>query len=312
MKKEIFSSFVSPKEKKPLSFNDLEIRDGLVDLLHIDSLSDITKEQKRYYDHNAEQYDDFANITFAIQNENEEEIRRKFVEWLEIKEENKVLDLSCGTGRDSVYIAEKLKNGSLFCVDISEEMLRVCKNKIDKLNVDSCFCLANAEYLPFKDNTFDRLISFGGLNVFGDIEKSLKEIARVVKPGGKVLVGDESMPPWLYDTEFGKILLNNNPLFKFSIPLSKMPVDARNVVVRWIIGGVYYVIQFDVGEGEPKGNFDFPIPGLRGGTLNTRYYGKLEGVLPDIKEKIYLKAKEEKKSVHEWLNENLIRILGEK
>lgn len=95
-------------------------------------------------------------------------------------------------------------------------------------------------------------------------------MARVVKPGGKVLVG-ESMPPWLYNTEFGKVLLNNNPLFKFEIPFEKLPIETRNVVVRWIIGGVYYMIEFDIGEGEPqRESFDLEIPGLEGGTLNTR------------------------------------------
>ena len=144
------------------------------------------------------------------------------------------------------------------------------------------------------------------------LKKALSEMARVVKPGGKVLVGDESMPPWLYDTEFGKILLDNNPLFKFEIPLNKMPVEARNVIVRWIIGGVYYMIEFNVGVGEPKGNFDLEIPGKRGGTLNSRYYGKLEGVTSEIKKQIYIKAQQENKSTHDWLNENLKKILDKK
>lgn len=200
----------------------------------------------------------------------------------------------------------------MVCADISKEMLKKCKEKVDKISIDSTYCIANAEYLPFEDNYFDRLISFGGLNVFGDIKKSLSEMARVVKPGGKVLVGDESMPPWLYNTEFGKVLLNNNPLFKFEIPFEKLPIEARNVVVRWIIGGVYYMIEFDIGEGEPQGNFDLEIPGLRGGTLNTRYYGKLEGVSSMIKRKVIKQAQSEGKSIHQWLNENLSKILGSK
>lgn len=191
-------------------------------------------------------------------------------------------------------------------------MLKKCKEKIDKFKINSHYCVANAEYLPFADNSFDRLISFGGLNVFGDIKKALSEMVRVVKPGGKILVGDESMPPWLYDTEYGKVLLNNNPLFKYEIPLDKMPVEARNVVLRWIIGGVYYMIEFDVGIGEPKGNFDLQIPGVRGGTLNTRYYGKLEGVNPNIKQKVAEQAIKEGKSIHTWINEKLTSILDEK
>lgn len=301
--------FFNPKENKQVNIE--ANHEGIYDLFFSDELSEITEEHKSYYDENAKIYDDVAHLSFEIQNENEDEVRSNFIKWLNLNENHDVLDLSCGTGKDSVNIAKKLKSGSLVCADISKEMLKRCKEKVDKFPIDSIYCVANAEYLPFKDNSFDRLISFGGLNVFGDIKQSLSEMVRVVKPGGKILVGDESMPPWLYNTEFGKILLDNNPLFKFEIPFDKLPVEARNVVVRWIIGGVYYMIEFDVGEGEPQGNFDLEIPGLRGGTLNTRYYGKLEGVSHKIKKKVIQQAQQEGKSIHQWLNENLSKVLGD-
>lgn len=304
--------FFNPKEKTEINLTDIDTDDGIYNLFFGEELDDITKEQKEYYDLNASIYDDVAHLTFDIQNEDEDKVREDFINWLDVKSNHTVLDLSCGTGKDSVGIAKKLETGSLYCADISQEMLKKCKEKVNKHNVNAIYCLANAEYLPFKDNSFDRLISFGGLNVFGNIQQALKEMARVVKPGGKVLVGDESMPPWLYNTEFGKILLNNNPLFKFEIPLKEIPIEARNVIVRWIIGGVYYMIEFDVGDGEPKGNFDLLIPGARGGTLNTRYYGKLEGVNKDIKCKVTAQAAKENKSVHEWLNENLTDLLKKK
>ncbi|MFA5455756.1 MAG: methyltransferase domain-containing protein [Sulfurimonas sp.] len=301
--------FFDPIKKRALSFKEINTSEGICNLFFGKELKEITKEQKEYYDKNAQIYDDVAHLTFDIQNENEQKIRDDFITWLNLESNHTVLDLSCGTGKDSVGIAQKLKNGSLYCADISKEMLKKCKEKVDRYDIDVTYCLANAEHLPFKDNSFDRLISFGGLNVFGDIEQALQEMARVVKPGGKVLVGDESMPPWLYDTEFGKILLNNNPLFTFEIPLKEIPVEARNVIVRWIIGGVYYMIEFDVGEGEPQGNFDLLIPGTRGGTLNTRYYGKLEGVTKELKSMVIKQAQNEDKSIHQWLNENLSKIL---
>lgn len=302
--------FFNPKENKQVNIE--ANHEGIYDLFFSDELSEITEKHKSYYDENAKIYDDVAHLSFEIQNENEDEVRSNFIKWLNLNENHDVLDLSCGTGKDSVNIAKKLKSGSLVCADISKEMLKRCKEKVDKFPIDSIYCVANAEYLPFKDNSFDRLISFGGLNVFGDIKQSLSEMVRVVKPGGKILVGDESMPPWLYDTEFGKILLDNNPLFKFKIPLEKLPVESRNVVVRWIIGGVYYMIEFDVGEGEPKGNFDLQIPGIRGGSLNSRYFGKLEGVNPEIKNRVIQQAQKEGKSIHQWLNENLSNVLKDK
>ena len=72
--------------------------------------------------------------------------------------------------------------------------------------------------------------------------------------------------------------MNSNPHYKYDLPLKHLPIDARNVKLEWFIGGVFYFISFDVEEGEPKANLDFKIPGQRGGTHRSRYYGKLEGV----------------------------------
>lgn len=165
------------------------------------------------------------------------------------------------------------------------------------------FCVANSTHLPFPDDFFDALYSFGGLGEFPDIKKSLSEIARVTKVGGKVVVGDESMPPWLRETHFSKILTTTNPQFGAEVPLQQLPVEARDVRLQWIIGGVFYAIDFRVAEGEPTANFDFPIPGLRGGTYRTRYEGQLEGVTPETKQLYLQAAHKTQKSLHQWLED---------
>lgn len=114
------------------------------------------------------------------------------------------------------------------------------------------------------------------------------------------------MPQWLRDTEFGKVLMNSNPHYKFDLPLDYLPVEARNVRIDWIIGGVFYVISFDVGEGIPYANLDFEIPGVRGGTHRTRYYGHTEGLSPEAIE-LAKKAREiSGKSMFDWLNDAVI------
>ena len=91
-------------------------------------------------------------------------------------------------------------------------------------------------------------------------------------------------------------------MFAQSAPLDLIPVEARNVGIRWILGNVHYVVDYTVGEGEPKGNFDIELPGPRGGTFNTRYYGQLEGVSSETKE-LYTKAAQSKgMSLQKWLD----------
>lgn len=282
------------------------ITNGVPDFTFPKILGAIQNQQYDYYENNAESYDDIQSLTFDIHKEDESKIRNKMVSYLELTPDSKVLELCCGTGRDSIIIASLLcKNGELFVQDLSGSMLRQCMKKLKNVTVPVNFSIGNASHLAFPSNYFDAVYSFGGLNVFDDIERGLKEMARVTKPGGKIVVGDESMPEWLYETEFGKILSNANPLFKFKVPFSSIPVEARNVIVRWIIGGVYYLISFSVDVGEPVGNFDIEIPGRRGGTLNTRYYGQLEGVSVETKKKVLEAASKSGKSINNWLEEVL-------
>jgi ubiquinone/menaquinone biosynthesis C-methylase UbiE len=257
-----------------------------------------------YYEGIAGIYDDIGHLCFTLQYLDEAKTRRDFVKLLNLEPSSRVLELACGTGRDSEIIASELdETGQLYLQDISPSMLLHCQKRLAGASVPAEFLLGNACYLPFPDNYFDAVFSFGGLGVFGDIRGSLNEIARVAKVGAKVVVGDESMPPWLYETEYGQILLNNNYLFKKPIPFEDIPVQARDVTVRWVVGGVYYLIEFVVGKGEPKGNFDLEIPGKRGGTLRTRYYGKLEGVTPETKQLAQQAGEKSGKSMHKWLDD---------
>ena len=57
-------------------------------------------------------------------------------------------------------------------------------------------------------------------------------MTRIVKPKGHVVFGDEALPPWLEGTEFGEIMITNNPLFKNKVPLECLPQNAREVTLR--------------------------------------------------------------------------------
>ena len=316
--------YVCPENKSPLKCVPLErvgddiisgqlldaqgreysIENGIPALMFPKELDGEQKQAVNYYDEVADIYDDVANLSFRIQYVDEVKTRSDFAKLLNLERHSRVLELACGTGRDSEIIASELdETGQLYLQDISRSMLLQCLKKLSGVSVPVEFSVSNACYLPFPDKYFDVVFSFGGLGVFGDIRRALSEIVRVAKVGAKVVVGDESMPPWLYGTEYGQILLNNNPLFKKPIPFEDIPIQARDVVVRCVVGGVYYLIEFLVGEGEPKADFDLEVPGKRGGTLRTRYYGKLEGVTPETKQLAFRAAEKSRKSMHQWLDD---------
>ncbi len=125
----------------------------------------------------------------------------------------------------------------------------------------------------------------------------------MVKPGGKIVVGDEGIGPWMRDTQIGKIMINSNPLIGIEVPISSIPVDARDVSVEWIMMGAYYIIDFKVGDGEPVGDYHINIPSARGGTHWSRYYGNLEGVTDEVKKLAHEARKKAGIGMADWLNE---------
>ena len=288
------------------------IKDGCIDFITPEQEIQGAAFARKYYSEIAKTYDENVHITFELYNENELNIRNRMIDLLELKPNYKVLEVSAGTGKDSEIIASRLdKNGELWLLDISPHMLAYNIERLKNIEIPIEFIVASACALPFIDNYFDALYCFAGVGHFPDLPKALKEMARVVKPGGKVVFCEKNVPEWLRETEYGKICINNNPMFADPLPLKYIPVEARDLCVRWINGNVHYVFDYTVGVGEPKGNFDLELQGERGGTFNTRYYGKIEGVTVETKKKAIEAQKLTGKSMHKWLDE-IIRSEADK
>ena len=107
--------------------------------------------------------------------------------WLNPQKNTKLIDVASGTGDIAKLFLNKVNHkGCVYCVDENKEMLNLSKKKI-KENINIKWFCNNAEKLPFKSNFFDYYtISFGIRNV-SNINNTLKEAYRVLKPGGRFL-----------------------------------------------------------------------------------------------------------------------------
>jgi len=279
------------------------ISEGIPDLTYPPTLHKSDEGAKTFYNQRADTYDKYLHLTFETFWEDETATRNKMIDTLQLQPHHRVLEVSAGTGRDSELIARRLDSrGKLYLQDISPIMLERCVARLKNVSVPVEFSLSNGCWLPFPDHHFDAVYHFGGLGEFSDIPRALAEFARVTKVGGRVVFGDESMPPWLRGTRFARIMSTTNPQFEAELPLRHIPVCAREVRVRWVIGGVFYLIDFVAGEGEPTGNFNYEIPGPRGGTHLTRVDGQLEGVRIETKALALQAMAKSGKSMHAWLD----------
>ncbi len=102
---------------------------------------------------------------------------------MRISPDARVLDVGCGSGWATRMLAEYAFNGRVTGIDISDEMIRVARESSRSLpNVD--FEIASAEQLPFPDHEFTHAFSMESLYYYRNIPQALKEIHRVLKPGG--------------------------------------------------------------------------------------------------------------------------------
>ena len=229
--------------------------------------------------------------------------RKKAISLLRDLQPKIILDVATGTGDFSIE-ALSLKPEKIIGVDISEGMLEVGRQKMRKRKIDSIIelRLGDSENLPFTDNFFDAAHHFGGINTFSDIPRCLSELARVVKPGGKVVIGDEGLGPWLSNTEMGRIMANSNPLLKCAAPMQLLPTTATDVKLEYIMMSAFYVIEFTVVAEMPLPDYHMQIPSARGGSHWTRYYGQLEGVSDEAKQLAHEARKQAGLSMHDWLD----------
>ena len=105
----------------------------------------------------------------------------------------KILDLATGTG-DLAICAAKYTNADITAVDISKKMIDIGIKKTQKLENNIVFKIADAEKLPFSDNSYDAVTVGFGVRNFQNINKGLEEIYRVLKKKGMVVILEPSIP----------------------------------------------------------------------------------------------------------------------
>lgn len=264
----------------------------------------------------AEVHDNALRWVFSTFRSDEESLRERLIARIGLKLGARVLVTGAGAGNDLPYLARALSGeGEIYAQDLAKEMLLAgvsrYKTELTGLGVGLHFSVSDATNLPFADGFFDAAYHFGGINLFPDIAKGIDEMNRVVKAGGNIVIGDEGLAPWLVDTELGRMLVNNNALYACSAPLSALPQTVRGVKLTWELSNCFYVIEFQASQAPISIDIDVPHVGKRGGTIRSRYLGRIEGVSPDLRDRVYHEAERLGMSRVDFLELALRAALGE-
>jgi demethylmenaquinone methyltransferase/2-methoxy-6-polyprenyl-1,4-benzoquinol methylase len=126
--------------------------------------------------------------------------RRRAVELSEVGPGSRVLDVATGTGDLAFALAERIgPGGHVVGADFSEQMLRIARDKAAAGSVGPAsaavqFEQANALLLPHAGDEFDAATVGFGVRNFSDLDQGLRELARVVRPGGRVVILEMTTP----------------------------------------------------------------------------------------------------------------------
>ncbi len=122
--------------------------------------------------------------------------RTQAVRLLADEQPTRVLDVATGTADLALEAQRRLHPREVVGVDLSAEMLRYGRKKIERTGLSSRIALVqgDAAALPFDDNTFDAALVAFGVRNFEDLEAGLRGIGRVLRPGGRLVVLEFSSP----------------------------------------------------------------------------------------------------------------------
>lgn len=124
---------------------------------------------------------------------------------------SQVLDVAVGTADLAIEMLRTGKAQQVTGIDLSEQMMAIGAQKCMKRNVEVTFVKGDAQAMPFEDNTFDAVTCAYGCRNFRSLDEGLKEMFRVLKPGGQVTILEFSYPSNVlvraaYDLYFTHIL----------------------------------------------------------------------------------------------------------
>lgn len=154
---------------------------------------DKTQQVEQMFDNIAHSYDKLNHrLSWNI----DKGWRRKAIRQLQPYRPKVMLDIATGTGDFAILAASMLRPDTLIGADISEKMMEIGREKVEKERLDSVISFKKEDCmnLSFADETFDAITAAFGIRNFSDLNKGLSEMCRVLKKGGHLSIVELTSP----------------------------------------------------------------------------------------------------------------------
>jgi ubiquinone/menaquinone biosynthesis C-methylase UbiE len=225
-----------------------EVNDSIPSLVHPRISAEDEKWIKEYdelaenYDELVKKYDEWLDVDLMKE-------REEFTHFIELEGPAKIIDVSVGTGANfealyNHFKGKQMERFDLHGLDVSTGMLNVAKRKMDSLVIDVSLCHGSVFNIPYRDDMFDIVLHSGGINTFSDIPLGIREMQRIAKPGGFVIIIDEGMSPQVKNTPRGEAIIKTNSLFAARPPIEYIPDNVKDLEVSYVLNGTFYQMVF--------------------------------------------------------------------
>jgi ubiquinone/menaquinone biosynthesis C-methylase UbiE len=262
MDPETVSILCSPDTHEPLAFRQVETPDGLFTrylegvetgqkfvfqngipiFYDISQLSDLNLQYNTFYQKTARYYDLSLKILAGLLGKGETNFRKQYIKLLEFKKNDRVLEVSVGTGTNLSLTPKTVR---CYGLDLSWKMLSRCQQNFIRWDRTIELFFGNAEALPFIDHAFDVVFHVGGINAFNDRAKAIKEMIRVARPGSKIVIVDETakLLKKLRWVRSAREMLETWGE-RFEAPVNLVPPSMQELKVNTLIKGYFYMLSF--------------------------------------------------------------------
>ena len=173
--------------------------------------------------------------------------RQRAIDLLDPMGNERILDVATGTGDVVIEVAKRNLSVKIFGIDFSQRMLDLGRIKIARNGYNQAVSLqiGSGECLPFADESFDGVICAFGIRNFADVQLGLREFFRVLKPGGRVIVLEFSIPQnqflktayeWYFNLilpKIGNIISGHSNAYSY-LPESVANFPSQKKFIKWI------------------------------------------------------------------------------